>query len=138
MPYTPSIVSEVQRVSPRCFICNHKFGRKEYRPVHSGSGYHLRLREAENPVRYVYEAMDPPTIYGYMKGKFLETDEFIFGFRYFADAVCVCNGCHQDIHTLALDLCRENLPGFTGNTPLPRLLVEATFNYHYYRLPILA
>lgn len=138
MAFIPSIVLEVQRVSPRCFICNHKFARKEYRPVHSGSGFHLRLREVSNPIRYVYEVMDPPGIYRYMKGKLLEIGEFSFGFRYFADAVCVCNGCHRDIHTLALELNRQRIPDFSGSTPLPRLLVEATFSYHLHRSPILA
>ncbi len=136
MSFRDSIVKEVQRVSKRCFICNRKFGKREYKAIHSGTGYHLELREAENPVRYVYVATDVPDEYSYMKGHILETNDFIFGFRYFADAVCVCNGCHQDIHSLALELCRDKIPGFEGNTPTPRLLTEATFCYHKYRFPV--
>lgn len=136
MPYRDAIVREVQKISKRCFICNHKFGKREYKAVHSGTGYHLEVKEVEDPVRYVYVVTDAPEEYGYMKGKTIEPEEFCFGFRYFADAVCLCNGCHQDVHSLALELCRERISEFKGNTPTPRLLAEATFKYHTYRSPV--
>lgn len=136
MSFRDAIVREVQKVSKRCFICDHEFTKKEYKAVHSATGFHLELIELTAPVRYAYAVTDPPRKYRYMKGRVLEVDEFLFGFRYFADAVCLCNGCHQDVHSLALELCRERISGFKGNTPTPRLLAEATFKYHTHRSPI--
>lgn len=133
MSYRDNMVLEVQKVSPRCFVCNKRFGRREYKPVHSGCGLHLELMRDYEPYRYVYLVTDPPLAYKFMDHRIIEVDEFkVFGFRYFADAVCVCHSCHRAIHALALELCRQAIPGFSGNTPTPRLLAEATFNFNLY------
>lgn len=98
--------------------------------VHSATGLHLVLEEAENPHRYVYRVTDPPQKYLFMKDKVLETSEFGLGKRYKGDAVVVCKKCHTNINALALELCRKRIPGFKGNTPLPRILYEATHQYN--------
>ncbi len=136
MPYPANIVKDLQTVSKFCFCCGRKFQVDEYKAVHSATGLHLVLEEGEGGVRYQYRVTDPPGAYRIMRDRIVDVNEYAFKFRYFADAVCVCNGCHKGVHKLALELCRSTIPGFSGNTPTPRLLVEATFNYRYYSKPL--
>lgn len=132
MPYTQAITRDLRKISTVCYCCPTLFKEGEYKAIHSATGLHLVLEEADKPPRYVYRVTDPPEAYAFMMNSRLEVNEFAFGFRYFADAVCVCNSCHIAIHALALDLCRDSIPDFAGNTPTPRLLVEATFNLKMY------
>ncbi|KKT40569.1 hypothetical protein A3K29_04080 [Candidatus Collierbacteria bacterium RIFOXYB2_FULL_46_14] len=131
MPYPTSITSELRRVSPRCFCCGKKFGIREYRAFHSGTGLHLILVPGVYPEKYAYKVTDAPAGSVYRVGDLIPVDKFkSFGFRYWADAVCVCYSCHLAIHALAIELCKAQDPAFSGSTPYPWVLAEATFNFH--------
>jgi hypothetical protein len=137
MPYPEIIVREVRAVSPRCFCCNRLFEPNEYRAVHSGTGRHLILAKAFRPERYIYLITDSPKKYERTHSNIVEVNRFpVFGFRYFADAVCLCDHCHRKIHAFALELCRGSYKGFTGNTPTPDFLALATFNYNVHNPPV--
>lgn len=138
MTYKSSIAEEVKMTSKKCFCCGKKFQPDEYKAVHSMTGLHLELEETTTePYRYVYRVTDPPKLYSFMMGRVLETDEYEFGFRYNADAVCLCNRCHKLVHAVALELCVLRIPEFRGNTPTPKLLIDATVNLRKYRkLPV--
>jgi len=132
MPYEPKIVEWLQSEAKFCYCCGMPFTKLDYIAIHSSTGLHLALCEVDNPVRYAYKVTDPPEAFKNMKGTILELTEFNLGKRYEGDAVAVCKNCHKKIHALALELCRERIPGFKGNTPLPRILHDATHNYNRY------
>jgi len=137
MSYPEIIVREVRAVSPRCFCCNRLFEFNEYRAVHSGTGRHLILAKEFRPERYIYLITDSPKKYERTHSNIVEVNRFpVFGFRYFADAVCLCNHCHKKIHAFALDLCKKSYPGFMGKTPTPDLLALATFNFNVFHPPV--
>ncbi len=135
MPYDPKIVEEVKRLFPNCFICGIPFEDNEFSAVHSGTGYHFVLVPSDDPgEKYRYKTTCPPDGHPEMMGVTFAIGEFKqFGFRYFADAVRVHHHCHKRIHALALQLCKENIPGFKGNGVTAHLLAEATFNFKFYR-----
>lgn len=135
MPFTPFVVSLIKEKSLFCFCCQSAFFTNEYKAVHSATGLHLELVKVPFPVaHFMFRVCDPPADYNSSLGYMYEDmSEFGLPFRMDGDAVCVCYNCHKNIHELALDICRERIPGFKGNTPLPRILANATFNYYVFR-----
>lgn len=121
-------------IAKKCFCCGVLFRDKEYREVHSSTGYHLALTEAKDDGRYIYVVTDPPDCYPEMLGEIIEINdrEFHLEKKYEGDAVVVHHHCHKAIKLFALALCREKNRDFRGGVPMPKRLHEVTHNFRHY------
>lgn len=134
MPYEKSHADWIKSEAKFCFCCKQAFVGREYREVHSKTGFHFMLDETESG-RQVFRVTTIPEALDWMNVEYFELEnEFRITDKYAADAVVVHHHCHVEVNLIALQLCRERVPDFQGNTPLPRYLNEATNHFLTYRL----
>ena len=127
MPFSKGVfMRAVERAGFRCEKCGKDVSKVEKTAtqspcdIHSVTGLHL-VRHKKQPSACIVTS--PPASMMILRGRMLP----VYGFVVFSlgrddDGFCLCQDCHNEVHTLALSITKDMLPSHTGMNSSPAVL----------------